>query len=82
MAKQAREDHIKKKALGPTSETYTNDDAIQTTFKQQRGTTPSDKRQLVEDGVLESPISGPRKVAPDGTEKSVNDVGFSFYGDE
>ncbi len=82
MAKQTREDHIKKKALGPTSETYINDDAIQTTFEQQRGTTPSDKRQLVEDGVLEAPISGPRKVAPDGTEKSVNNVGFSFYGDE
>ena len=82
MAKQTREDHIKKKALGPTSESYIDDDAIQTTFEQQRGTTPSDKRQLVEDGVLEAPISGPRKVAPDGTEKSVNDVGFSFYGDE
>lgn len=82
-AKQAREEHILKKALGPTYEGYLDDkDAIQTTFEQQRGQTESDTRQLQKDGVLESPISGPKKVAPDDTVKSIDGIGSSFYGDE
>lgn len=81
-AKQARLEHIVKTALGPTSEGYLDQDAIQTTFKQQRGTVESDIRQLQKDGVLDAPISGAKKVAPDGTTKSVNGVGSSFYGDE
>ena len=80
--KQARAEHIFKNAIGPTYEGYIDSDAIQTTFEQQRGTTASDKRQLRQDGVLEDPISGPKKVAPDGTTKSVNGIGSSFYGDE
>ena len=82
MAKQARIEHIFKTALGPTSEAYLEEDAIQTTFEQQRGTKDYDTRQLQKDGVLEAPISGPKKVAPDGTTKSVNGVGSTFYGDE
>lgn len=81
MGKQTRIEHINKQPIGPTSEMFTDSDAIQTTFEQQRGQTPSDKRQLVEDGILEKPIGDPRKVAPDGTTKSVNGVGSSFYGD-
>ena len=80
--KQTRIEHINKKPIGPTSEYYTDSDAIQTTFEQQRGQTDSDKRQLVEDGVLDKPIGSPRKVAPDGTEKSINNIGSSFYGDD
>ena len=63
-------------------ENYLEDDAIQNIFEQQRGTGEGDKRQLVEDGVLESPITGPKKVAPDGSERSINKIGTSFYGDE
>ena len=81
-AKQARIEHIFKKAIGPTYEGYTDENAIQTTFEQQRGTTESDQRQLVKDGILESPISGPKKVKPDDTVKSINGVGSSFYGDD
>lgn len=81
-AKQARLEHIVKTALGPTSEDYLDQDAIQTTFQQQRGTVESDTRQLQKDGVLDAPISGAKKVAPDGTTKSVNGIGSSFYGDE
>ena len=80
--KQTRLQQIAKKPIGPTSEGNTDVDAIQTKFEQQRGTTESDKRQLREDGVLPEPISGPKKVAPDGTEKSINGIGSSFYGDE
>jgi hypothetical protein len=83
IGKQTRLQQIAKNPHGPTSEGYTDEDAIQTTFEQQRGTTPTDKRQLREDGVLPlEPISGPKKVAPDGSERSINGVGSSFYGDE
>ena len=81
-AKQTRIEHIFKKAIGPTYEGYIDSDAVQTTFEQQRGTNSSDKRQLRQDGILEDPISGPKKVAPDGTTRSVNGIGSSFYGDE
>lgn len=81
-AKQTRLEHVAKTALGPTSEGYLDQGAIQTVFEQQRGTTPSDTRQLQKDGVLDVPISGPKKVAPDGSTKSINGVGSSFYGDE
>ena len=81
-AKQTRAQHILKKAIGPTYEGYLDQDAIQTTFEQQRGSVPHDVRRLQEDGVIEKPISGPKKVAPDGTTKSVNGIGSSFYGDD
>jgi len=82
MAKQTRIENIFKTALGPTSEAYLEDNAIQTTFEQQRGTNDYDTRQLQKDGVLDAPISGPKKIAPDGTTKSVNGVGSTFYGDK
>ena len=81
-AKQTSTEQIYKKALGPTSEGYIEDNAVQTTFEQQRGTPDHDVRQLQKDGVLDKPISGPKKVSPDGSVKSVNGVGTSFYGDE
>lgn len=80
--KQTRIDHISKNPLGPTYEGYTDEISVQTTFEQQRGQTESDIRQLQKDKVLEKPISNPRKVSPDGTVKSINGVGSSFYGDE
>ena len=80
--KQTRADHIKKSPIGPTSEKYLDKDAIQTTFEQQRGRGETDKRQLVEDGVLEQSITGAKKVAPDGSTRSTNGIGSSFYGDE
>ena len=82
IGKQARVDHIKKSPIGPTNEKYSDKDAIQTTFEQQRGRGETDKRQLVEDGVIEESITGPKKVTPDGSSRSVNGVGSSFYGDE
>jgi hypothetical protein len=81
-AKQSRIEHIFKKALGPTYEGYTDLNSIQTTFEQQRGKTESDVRQLRKDGILEEPITGVKKVAPDGSVRSIDGVGTSFYGDE
>lgn len=81
-AVQTRIDHILKKSIGPTYEGYLESDSIQNTFTQQRGQTDSDSRQLVKDGLLESSITGPKSVKPDGSTKSVNGIGSSFYGDE
>ena len=82
MAKQTRVEHILKKAIGPTYEGFRDSDAIQTTFEQQRGLNEYDTRQLQKDEILEKPISGPQKVSPDGSTKSITGVGSSFYGDE
>lgn len=77
----AREGLISKNIIGPTDEKYLDGDAVQKEFYQQRGVSANeagetnDKRQLVENGVIDAPISGPRKVAEDG-------ISSSFYGDE
>lgn len=80
--KMSRIQHINVTPLGPTSERYTDEDAIQTTFEQQRGSNESDKRYLQHDGVLDSPLTGPKKIMPDGTKKGINGVGMGFYGDD
>lgn len=82
IGKQTRIEHINKTANGPTSESYSDSIAIQTTFEQQRGLKDDDIRQLKKDKVLEQPITGAKKVMPDGTIKSINGIGSSFYGDE
>ena len=77
-AVQARIGLINKQINGPTSEEYTDSDAIQNTFVQQRGNSDKgDKRQLVSDEILTSPISNPKSV-----KQSSNNKKSSFYGDE
>jgi hypothetical protein len=80
--KQTRMQQVAIKPHGPTSESFSDEDAIQTTFEQQRGIPDHDVRRLQDDNIINKPISGPRKVAPDGNIRSVNGVGSSFYGDE
>jgi hypothetical protein len=80
IGKYARQGLIDKRPLGPSEERFTDPDAVQETFVQQRGVEKNelgetnDRRELVEKGVIQGPISGPRKVAPDT-------LGSSFYGD-
>lgn len=77
----ARQSLVEKQAIGPTGEHFKESDAVQKVFVQQRGVESNeqgktnDKRQLVENGVLDGPITGPRKVSEDG-------VSSSFYGDD
>ena len=84
-ATQAREGLFKSKVLGPTSEEYTDPDAVQETFVQQRGFDKNrlgetaDTRDLQKNGVLDKPISGPKEVSPKGDSTG---AGSSFYGDE
>ena len=83
--RQARKDQFLSKVFGPTSEEFTDDDAVQDTFVQQRGFEENrlgktaDVRDLQKNGVLEKPITGPKEVSPKGDSTN---VGSSFYSDE
>jgi hypothetical protein len=78
---QAREGLVSKRPIGPLGEEFTDSDAVQDTFEQQRGFKSNtagetnDVRDMYKKGVLEAPISQPRKVTK-GEKNS------SFYGDE
>ena len=84
-AKQSRKGQFISKIFGPTSEQYTDADAVQETFVQQRGQSENkegktnDVRDLQKNGVLEAPLTGPREVSPNGDETG---AGSSFYGDD
>lgn len=82
---QSRKELFVSKVFGPTSESYTDADAVQDTFVQQRGFEnnklgeTADVRDLQKNGVLDAPISGPKEVSPKG---DTTGAGSSFYGDE
>lgn len=80
--KQSRKGQFLSKIFGPTSEWYSDPDAVQNTFVQQRGYEKNklgktgDVRALQQNGVLDAPITGPAEVSPLGDP---DDVGSSFY---
>lgn len=84
-ATQARKGQFESKIFGPTSDRYSDADAIQDTFVQQRGFEKNrlgetgDTRDMQKNGVLEEPISPPKEVSPKGDKTP---AGSSFYGDE
>jgi len=87
--KQARINLIHKKFFGPTSELYTDANAVQKEFEQQRGAATTstglptgDMRQLQKDGILEAPITGVKQVKPQTSKINPNTVKSSFYGEE
>ena len=62
MGKTARKGQIDVKPIGPTEEIYTDSDAVQEGFLQQRGDADKgDKRELVSDGVIPAPETGAKK---------------------
>ena len=79
--KQARDGLIDKMVQGPAAQTLETEAVSQEIFVQQRGATTNelgetaDRRELQADGKLDTPITGPKKVSPDG-------INSSFYGDE
>lgn len=82
---QSRKGQFISKIFGPTSESYTDENAIQDDFVQQRGFKENrlgqtaDIRDMQKNGTLEAPISGPKEVSKKSdTSKSAS----SFYGDE
>ena len=90
IGKQARIGLIDIVPIGPTDQSYSDPDAIQETFAQQRGFKENqlgktaDTRSLQKKGVLDKPISGPAEVSPAGGNDSVDENGMidsSFYSD-
>ena len=90
IGKQARMGLIDKLPLGPTDQSYSDPDAIQETFAQQRGFPENqlgetaDTRSLQEKGVLTPPISGPAEVSPKAGNNSTDEIGIidsTFYSD-
>lgn len=71
--------------IGPTDISHTDPDAVQNLFEQQRGSSftsegeTGDVRDLVRNGVLDSPLEGPREVSPRGGNPR---SGSSFYDEE
>jgi len=77
MGKTARKGQIDVRPVGPTEELYTDSDAIQETFTQQRGDLKKgDRRELVADKVIPSPETGAKTVNKKDSSRS------SFYGDQ
>ena len=80
--KQARLGQFSSVTFGPTDEKYSDADAVQRTFIQQRGFSENkegqtgDIRALQQKGVLTKPITGPAEVSPTGDPQH---VGSSFY---
>jgi hypothetical protein len=80
--KQSRKGQFISKVFGPTSEGYSDDDAVQETYVQQRGFEENrlgktgDVRDLQKKGVLDAPITGPAEVSPKGTDTK---AGSAFY---
>lgn len=80
---KAREGLFNAPMLGPTDIRYTDADAVQKTFVQQRGETrdqdgnlTGDKRDLVDNGVLDKPLTGPKEVSDKGDSTG---AGNAFY---
>lgn len=79
---QARKGLIDMLPHGPTEEVYTEPDAVQEAWEQQRGFAKNsegltqDKRALQDNGKLEAPISKPQSV------KKTDGISSSFYGDD
>jgi hypothetical protein len=82
IGKRARRGQIdNRKPHGPTEEKYTETGSVQEEFEQQRGFSKNsagatnDVRDLQKRGVLEKPISSPKKVAKENGSST-------FYGDD
>lgn len=85
VGKRARESQFKAPILGPTDISHSDPDAVQETFHQMRGTAENaegptgDVRELVRDGVLDKPLTGPHEVSEKGEGSGKVS---SFYGDD
>ena len=67
-AKTARKGQIDVRPIGPTEEIYTDPDAVQEDFTQQRGdVSKGDRRELVADKVIPAPETGAKSVNKKGS---------------
>lgn len=85
ICKQARKGLIDVEPIGPTNEQWTDPNAVQDTFYQQRGFAQNqngdtaDVRNLQQRGVLDAPISGPAEVSPRGDDTGLSSA---FYDEK
>lgn len=82
---KSRDTQFKTKFLGPTDPENTDADAVQKKFEQQRGAdtaTTGDVRDLVRDGVLDPPLTGPKEVSEAGATADNSHHKSAFYDDE
>lgn len=84
-AVQVRRDNFTVRPPGPLEEQFSDEDAVQDTFHQQRGFAENregptgDKHDLVDKGVLDAPdIDEPAEVSARGTKRN---MGNAFYGE-
>jgi len=79
--------------IGPTDISYVDSDAVQETFVQQRGESVNkngdltgDVRDLVQNGVLDSPLTGPKEISSKGDNNdnigSSYNAGSAFYDED
>ena len=89
--KQSRKGQFVARIFGPTDESYSDPDAVQITFVQQRGFAynklgkTGDKRSLQVKGTLTPPITGPAEVSPqggDGKRDDIDIVDSAFYDED
>lgn len=82
---KVRDSQFKAKLFGPTDAKYTDADAEQKTFVQQRGQVENsegptgDKRELYDQGVLEGPLTGPNEVSERGAREDNSRNENAFY---
>ncbi len=90
---KSRESLFAAPVIGPTDIQYTDPDAVQETFIQQRGESldrdgnpTGDVRDLVKNGVLDPPLTGPKEVSPKGDSSSSTGSSFgegaAFYDED
>jgi hypothetical protein len=83
---KARDQQFKAPIQGPTDIRYTDDDAVQTTFVQQRGESEidgvetGDKRDVQE--VIDKPLTGPNEVSEKGALSDNSHYESSFYDED
>ena len=82
---KSRQAQFEAPIIGPTDISYSDPDAVQNVFVQQRGVdndpnNPNgDVRDLVKNGVLDGPLTGPKEVSEKGDS---TDAGSSFYDED
>lgn len=82
---KARDGQFEALLKGPTDIDYTDADAVQKKFEQQRGLpensdgTTGDVHDLVKQGVLDPPLTGVRQVSEAGAVADNSHKGSSFY---
>lgn len=85
---KARDGQFEALLKGPTDMIYTDPDAVQKRFEQQRGLAENsegptgDVHDLVKQGVLDPPLTGVREVSERGGASDDSTAGSAFYEDE